>query len=310
MKRILYLAVIAGMLIAQEASVRMTLNEGKYFIGDRIRITYEVNGSGTQIFLIPDLREWIDRIEILDQETSTRNKKDRRITRIVVEAVAFDTGFVLLPAVPVICADSTGFGVRDTLFTPEKYIYIHSMLDSTASALPLNPPLPLHLMTWWEILISAVLLFLSLFLLWRGLRHRNGKPDEEGTPWESPQDTARRDIERLVSKNYPEKGEWKAFYLELTDIVRDFLEKIHYIHLHELSTTELLPVLKPFFGDERYRQIRDFFQSADLVKFAKGIAGIEQCDKDLALIRKIIGESEADQHTPGLRPDTEGPFAG
>ncbi len=292
MKRFILLITIAGMLIAQDVHLKMDIDEQNIFIGDRIHITYILSGPEKHFFMMPDVQEWITDIEILDNRTKSQIKKHRNIVSLYLEGVAFDTGFVRIPAMPVVFADSTGFGTRDTLYTPEKYIYIQSILDSNISAIAMNPPLPLHLMTWWEYLITTVFLALSIMLLWLGIRHHKlQKPNIEQV-WESPHDKARYAIDILKSQKYPEKKQWKLFYLELTYILREYYEGIYFIHLHELSTSELLPVLKPYVAPECYQKLYLFFQFADLIKFAKGIADAKQCEKDITLIKTIVIPNE------------------
>ncbi len=290
MKRFILLLTIAGMLIAQDVHLKMNIDEQNVFIGDRIHITYIMSGPEKYFFMMPDVQEWITDIEILDSRTKSQIKKRQNIVSLYLEGVTFDTGFVHIPSMPVVFADSTGFGTRDTLYTPEKYIYIQSILDSSTSAIAMNPPIPLYLMTWWEYLITAVFLVLSIMLLWLGIHHRKSQKPNIEQVWKSPRDKARHAIKTLESQKYPEKKQWKSFYLELTHILREYYEDIHFIHLHELSTSELLPVLKPYVNLECYRKLCLFFQFADLIKFAKGIADAKQCKKDITLVKTIVVE--------------------
>jgi hypothetical protein len=108
--------------------------------------------------------------------------------------------------------------------------------------------------------------------------------------WASPKEKAEHMLGELIAKNYPEKGKWKEFYLELTYIARDYFENIYFIHLQELTTTELIPVLQERTGKEYKNRLIEFFQFADLVKFAKGIASKEQCTDHFTLIRMIVNE--------------------
>jgi hypothetical protein len=62
----------------------------------------------------------------------------------------------------------------------------------------------------------------------------------------------------------------KGFYVELTGIVRRFIERTTAIHAPEQTTEEFLREIgsgAAFTRDERQR-LKDFLESADLVKFA------------------------------------------
>ncbi|MEA3391571.1 MAG: hypothetical protein U9Q91_01185 [Candidatus Marinimicrobia bacterium] len=299
MKRILFLLMIAGTLFAQEVKLDLNVNEEKLYIGDRIKLNYTLSGGERHVFVLPDVQMWIKDIEIIDVKASERIKKHRRFIDLNVEAVKFDTGFVHIPAMPVIKTDSTGFGKPDTIFTPEKYLYIYSMLDSSAAPVAMTPPLPLALMTWWEFTIALFLLAGSVFLLILGIKHKSKKKQVIEENWETPKEKAEHYLSALEKKNYPGKKQWKQFYLELTYISRDYFENIYFIHLQELTSSELIPALKEHVEAEFMNDLKTFFQYADLVKFAKGIASNEQCDEHLKLVRKII---ETDEMNDGKEP--------
>lgn len=302
MKRIFFLLMIVGTLFAQEVKLNLTVNEEKLYIGDRIKLNYTISGGERHVFVLPDVQMWIKDLEIIDVQASERVKKHRHFIDINIEAVKFDTGFVHIPAMPVIKTDSTGFGKPDTIFTPEKYLYIYSMLDSSAAPVAMTPPVPLALMTWWEFTIALILLTGGIFLLILGIKHKSKKIKVIEEQWENPKEKAEHYLSTLEKKNYPGKKQWKQFYLELTYISRDYFENVHFIHLQELTTSELIPALKEHVDAEFMSKLQTFFQYADLIKFAKGIASNEQCDEHLKFIRQIIktGEKNNDEKSKGL----------
>ena len=292
MKRILLFFLITGSLIAANTKIGLTVNNDQFYIGDRIQIDLKITAAEKQMFVLPKAEEWISDLQILDSSVDQKIKKHLKYIDMRIEAVAFDTGFVLIPSMPVISTDSTGFGKPDTLYSTEKYIYISSILDSSAVPLPLNPPVPLALMTWWELLIALVLLSGSITLLVLGIRHRRNKKEEIKEIWESPREKAEHLLQELVKKQYPEKKQWKKFYLDLTFIIRDYLENIYFMHLKELTTSELIPVLKENIPAEYIDRTIEFFHFADLVKFAKGIASKEQCGEHFDLVIDLVKEED------------------
>ncbi|MCF7833223.1 MAG: hypothetical protein K9N05_06590 [Candidatus Marinimicrobia bacterium] len=292
MKRFLFLIMIVGTLFAQDVKLNLDISEEKLYIGDRIKLNYTISGGERHVFILPEVRMWIKDLEILDVQTSERVKKHRQIIDLNIEAVKFDTGFVHIPSMPIIKTDSTGFGKPDTIYTPEKYLYIYSMLDSSATPLAMTPPVPLALMTWWEFLIALLLLGGSVFLLILGIKHKSKKREVIEEYWETPREKAEHYLSALEKKNYPNKKQWKHFYLELTFILRDYFENIYFIHLQELTTSELIPTLKEHVNEEFNSKLQALFQYADLVKFAKGVASEEQCDVHLTFVRQIIKSDE------------------
>jgi hypothetical protein len=292
MKRLLLLIIIAGSLLAKSTDLSLSVKDAHYHIGDRIKVDLAIKGSENQMFVLPDITAYLQNVMVLDIQKEESVKKHQKQIDLQFEITAFDTGFVHIPAMPVIRTDSTGFGKPDTIFTPEKYIYIYTMLDSTASPIAMTPPVPLGLMTWWEILIALLLLSASIVLVYMAIKYRSKKKDTIEEFWESPQEKAEHYLLELEKKHYPEKERWKAFYLELTYIARDYFENIYFIHLKELTTSELIPALNEHVPSDYQTRLRDLFQFADLVKFAKGLASKEQCYQHFQLIMEIIKKEE------------------
>lgn len=86
----------------------------------------------------------------------------------------------------------------------------------------------------------------------------------------SPRDRALRELEKLMSKDLVRKNRVKEFYLELTMIVRRYIERSHAVRAPEQTTEEFLAAVasNPAFKPEVVRRLRSFLQAADLVKFA------------------------------------------
>ncbi|MFA7194283.1 MAG: hypothetical protein WC210_00975, partial [Candidatus Neomarinimicrobiota bacterium] len=258
--------------------------------------------EGTKV-IAPDVREWVRDFEVLEQSAGITRKIQRKY-RTEFEGAAFDTGFVRIPAMPLILYRESGDEAADTLYTPEKFLYIYSVLDSTASALPLQTPVPLMLLRWWEILITLLLLSTAGLLLYFGLRSRNGTQKMPMEFWLPPREKAERALDSLLKKHYPENAEWKAFYLELTYIIREYYEAVFFVHLQEMTTSGLLHELETRVGTALLPELRDFLNFADLVKFAKVQASKVRCDLDLQRVRDLIAESD-ERLNPGMTETEE-----
>ena len=86
----------------------------------------------------------------------------------------------------------------------------------------------------------------------------------------SPVERAMAELQRLLNRNLPGKGLYKDFYVELTMVVRRYIERTHGIHAPEQTTQEFLAAAMkhPVFTPDVLAQLRAFLESADLVKFA------------------------------------------
>lgn len=112
----------------------------------------------------------------------------------------------------------------------------------------------------------------------------------------SPIERAMAELQRLLSRNLPSRGLYKEFYIELTLIVRRYIERTHGIRAPEQTTQEFLAAAahQQAFTPEVIAQLRTFLESADLVKFAGQKATVAMTDDATAKARAYI-ETDATQ---------------
>ncbi len=86
----------------------------------------------------------------------------------------------------------------------------------------------------------------------------------------SPIERALTELDRLLRRDLPGKGLFKDFYVELTMVVRRYIERSHHVRAPEQTTEEFLAAAEkhPNFTPEVLAQLKRFLESADLVKFA------------------------------------------
>jgi hypothetical protein len=106
----------------------------------------------------------------------------------------------------------------------------------------------------------------------------------------SPVERAMAELQRLLGRNLPGRGLYKEFYIELTMVVRRYIERTHGIRAPEQTTQEFLAAASrhPLFTAEVLAQLRTFLESADLVKFAGQEATHAMTDDATAKARTYI----------------------
>jgi hypothetical protein len=111
---------------------------------------------------------------------------------------------------------------------------------------------------------------LAGFLVYLGVRHLVRRVREHRM---SPIERAWAELDRLVKKGLPGRGRFKDFYIELTMVVRRYIQRRYGIKAPHMTTEEFLREARP--SDE----LRRFLESADLVKFAGLEATPEMADE-------------------------------
>lgn len=90
---------------------------------------------------------------------------------------------------------------------------------------------------------------------------------------------AKRKLDRLVDKKLLESGRVGEFYVELTHVIRQYLENRFELRAPDLTTEEFLETVADSaeLSSEHKKLLREFLRHADLVKFA----GVEPSENDI-----------------------------
>jgi len=185
------------------------------------------------------------------------------------------TGRQEIYAIPVTYTDARpdGDGKRHTVETEPLQIEVVSMIDSEVRSLDKlheeRPPVALPESGWslWKF-ATGLALFLAAGTFawwWRRKRRRKAVPQKEL----SPQERARLELEQLWESGLAER-DVKLYYVELTGVVRRYIERTTGVRAPERTTEEFLREIggRATFPAEESGRLKDFLESADLVKFA------------------------------------------
>ncbi len=106
----------------------------------------------------------------------------------------------------------------------------------------------------------------------------------------SPIERALTELDRLLHRDLPGKGKFKDFYVELTMVVRRYIERSHNVRAPEQTTEEFLAAAEkhPDFTSEVLAQLKIFLESADLVKFAGQKADLSMAEDATQKARRYM----------------------
>ncbi len=123
--------------------------------------------------------------------------------------------------------------------------------------------------TWKALLICSILLLVGYNLL-RWIQKKT-KFGQAFTKERDPKELALEELRILKKQMLIQKGFFEKFYVQLTQIVRLYIERRFQVNAPEQTTQEfLIEVLeKPIFKTEMKAHLEEFLKFADLVKFAK-----------------------------------------
>lgn len=156
---------------------------------------------------------------------------------------------------------------------------------------------------WW--LMSAIVLGLIIYVLRHLRKEIRAEKAAEIVQDLRPADVIALDkIHLLLQSGLWEKAQYKLFYSELGDILREYIGKRFAIDVSADTSIELLrrarkiPQLSSL-----QTELRSYLASADLVKFAKVIPDEPTMQKDVSCIRTVVQTTTPRPQTPAA-PNT------
>jgi len=123
----------------------------------------------------------------------------------------------------------------------------------------------------------------------------------------SPRERALEELAELIKKDLIGKNLVKEFYLEITMIVRRYIERAHSIRAPEQTTEEFLAAVSSDtrFSRDVLKKLKAFLEAADLVKFAAYRPDQDAISNSTETARGYIETDAADQGTGSKEQKTE-----
>ena len=112
------------------------------------------------------------------------------------------------------------------------------------------------------------------------------------------------ELERIRTARIGEKGQPKAFYTELTETLRRYLQARYGFNAMEMTSDEILSQMAVSADVEDANELRSLFVTADLVKFAKHAPFADENERHLTRAVRFVERTQVEpQETP--KPEVE-----
>ena len=211
-------------------------------------------------------------------------------------AAVFTIGDPQVPPIPVRYRLPDGSqGVAKTAPIPLRVVSLLPKAKDEQKLADVRAPVGLAMArAFWIGLV--VLVLLAAALVWWLLARRKHEPGVVATPVPAlePDVEALRALDQLVASGRLARGEYRPFYIELTAIVKRYLERRLGAPIAEMTTAEMLAHLRanPKAADMA-ATLRDLAGAADHIKFARGSGLGDEAERHLAAARALISEVES-----------------
>jgi len=267
-------------------SVDITLEPTTFLVGEPITLEINANTYGEKELSLADLAlgsfTVTDQYNLLDIPT-----EEGRSWHWSMQLDTFDATVTSLSGVVINWVDTKGnVGIIEVDPIP---VNITSVAHEDVTLRDLKNTVPLFTSSKWPIALWVVLAAVGIYFLRKLLRK---KPVAI-----SANEQAKRALHTLRNTNL----EPLAFYTELSDIVRRYLEGRFNIAATGQTTREFLIASKqsPHLEQSDRQSLNTFLVAADLVKFARFEPSVDACNNAI---------TEAEQFITATIPSTEEPL--
>lgn len=196
----------------------------------------------------------------------------------------FGTADTMLPELPVLLIQE---GDTTTLHTSPVPIAFRSVLARDDDAFRPLKPIYEFAIAWWPYIAAFILLGIAAYFLYSYLSRKEEQPSPEPriftpVPFENPLKALQHNIGRLEDAELVTHEDFKHFYIDLGDAIRQYFEDLHHIPALESTSREIIQSLNAKSIDKRLvDETRTVLQEADMVKFAKFTPTNKQAEEAL-----------------------------
>jgi hypothetical protein len=299
---------------AQDIKVNARLDKTSILMGDQtmLYLSAELPSDGTLSF--PLLADTLSaKVQIVSAgRTDTLTDKNKPGLKLISRSyviTSFDPGLQMVPA---LVFESGGRRyTTEALPLEVKAVAV----DTTKAIYDIKQPLSVSytFMDWlrdnWHWVVLGLIVLLLLFGLWYYFR-KIRKPTpvvEKSVPLVPGHVIALEQLAALRQKKLWQQGEVKAYYSELTDIIRVYLEKRYLISAQEQTSEEILSGLKTVkMPVESRNSLKEILLLADLVKFAKAQPAGHENEQSMDDAIGFIKETGMRDQLPGTESENKG----
>lgn len=275
-----------------ESRLELRLDRAVMTTADSALLRLELESAETDTVEFPDLDEGVGGFAVIRSQTlPDRLGQDGTVVRGREYALQpFLAGDYEVPALTVVRNGIETIATEPLTVTVESVIEDSESLELRDIADPIDVPVPWW---WWALGVAFLLAALAGVGWW--LRRRRAKQLEPRIV--PPHEAALNALDELLGENLLAGGDFKIFYMRLSDIVRHYIEERFGLHAPERTTEEFLVELidSPEIGGEHQRLLRRFLQEADMVKFAKAVPGTDETGASVDAARTFIEQTVAQE---------------
>lgn len=289
-------ALLCSSAQAQTVQATAKLDPAKIVVGDQARLFLEVSGNAGYQLTWPAIPDSFGSVEVVEKgKIDTLKNGNLLIYKQRLLITGFDSAVYTIPQISFavndrgntynIATDSLSFLVSTVLVdTTKEFKPIKGIIAVKGSWLDY---------IWW--IIGAVLLLAAIIIITIILSRRKKPEPVEPVITETLTEKTLRQLRELKAENIWQRGEEgvKEYYVQLTDIIRNYIELRFGVAALEKTTDELMTAAAKNAELHKIRQqLFVLLYTADMAKFAKAQPTIIEHDAAMEAALEMVQKTK------------------
>lgn len=265
---VIFILLILAVVSHAQVQVTASVDSTKILIGGRSHYFITVYApKGTKISFpeFNNKKEIVSDVEVLSAKSDTADANGKVRIRRIYTITAWDAKRYTIPAQKVIVGGTTKT-------TGNVALNVQAVPIDTVKSTPMPPDdiqkVPFSWGEWVPVIlviVLALILICIVFYLYRILCHKKNGRTPKNTRALSYYEQAKHDLSEIAA-NKMLYAEQKAYYTDVTNVLRKYISQRYNINALEMTSHEILESMKDVCD---VSELKVVFNTADLVKFAK-----------------------------------------
>jgi len=292
-------------LFAQKITVNAKLDSTVIWIGSQAHLTFEVSQQPYQKVNMPIFSDSIigslELVEPVKIDTSKSPDGHILVTQHYL-ITSFKDSLLYIPSFPFVLNGDTVWSKSLSLKVVQPF-KIDTASKTIADIKPVfNPKYDWAGLFKIVLLVLLILILLALFyyLFQKYFKKKPILNETEIKLLQPAHVVALNQLDKIKQEKLWQKGRHKEFHTELTEVIREYIERIFNISSMEMTSEEILEHLRLLRKEQKstYQRLQQILQLADLVKFAKWNVTPDEHELSLLNAYLFVNQTKVEEVKP------------
>jgi hypothetical protein len=302
---LVFFAFAQPYLCAQKITVNARLDSTVIWIGSQTHLTFQVSQQPKQKVLMPIFSDSIvgglETVEPVKTDTVKSPDGQLLVSQHYV-VTSFKDSLIYIPPFPFVINGDTVWSKSLSLKVVQPF-----KIDTASHKIADIKPVLNSKFDWAGFLLRVLLgfvilgLLVVLYVLYQKYFKKKPVLNEKEIRLLLPADVvALNQLDKIKQEKSWQQGRVKEYHTELTDVIREYVERIFNINSMEMTSEEILDHLRVLKVEKKsaYLNLKQILNLADLVKFAKWNAMPEEHELSLQNAYLFINQTKVEEVKP------------